>query len=245
MDMIGQRLFTGRVAVAQAALTFVRRLFDDTKRYSDQKPCTMRGDAPALTDVPQLRALYDEGYATIDRLDAYVKQCENELCQCLRATRNPRRGSSPSHRRGEDKSRGGRDRSRVSPEARSRVVRTDVWHWISTTRTFCSAANLPKGDSRILSQKLARDCFGAFQRNDQRSAVGVKSEIELDLCQRIDEHMRDAREANAKVSKIEAWDSAWREVYRLAEVICERVMHEHRPSRRRTAAARSVKRSKL
>ena len=61
MDMIGQRLFTGRVAVAQAALTFVRRLFDDTKRYSDQKPCTMRGDSPALTDVPQLRALYDEG----------------------------------------------------------------------------------------------------------------------------------------------------------------------------------------
>jgi hypothetical protein len=94
-----------------------------------------------------------------------------------------------------------------------------------------------------LSQKLARDCFGAFQRNDQRSAVGVKSEIELDLCQRIDEHMRDAREANANVSKIEAWDSAWREVYRLAEVICERVMHEK--SFAAAAAAGSVTRSKL
>jgi len=55
--------------------------------------------------------------------------------------------------------------------------------------------------------------------------------------------MRDAREANANVSKIEAWDSAWREVYRLAEVICERVMHEK--SFAAAAAAGSVTRSKL
>jgi len=46
MDMIGQRLFTGRVAVAQAALGFARQLFATTRAYSDNKMCTMRGDAP-------------------------------------------------------------------------------------------------------------------------------------------------------------------------------------------------------
>ena len=39
MAMIGQRLFSGRVAVAWAALTFTRKLFEMTKRYSDQKKC--------------------------------------------------------------------------------------------------------------------------------------------------------------------------------------------------------------
>ena len=37
--MVGQRLFTGRVAVAQAALTFSRELFAETRRYSDAKEC--------------------------------------------------------------------------------------------------------------------------------------------------------------------------------------------------------------
>ena len=55
MDMIGQRLFTGRVAVAQAALTFTRKLFANTKAYSDGKRCTMRGEERnALSDVPQV-----------------------------------------------------------------------------------------------------------------------------------------------------------------------------------------------
>ena len=57
--MIGQRLFTGRVAVAQAALTFTRGLFAATRAYSDGKRCTMRGDAGQfLSDVPQLNSLY-------------------------------------------------------------------------------------------------------------------------------------------------------------------------------------------
>ena len=242
MDMIGQRLFTGRVAVAQAALTFVRRLFDDTKRYSDRKPCTMRGDAPALTDVPQLRALYDEGYATIDRLDAYVKQCENELCQCLRRREIPDPVLVQAIAVAKIKAvEGAIDLAfRLKQEVGSYALMSGTGF---DNTDFLQCCKFAEGDSRILSQKLARDCFGAFQRNDQRSAVGVKSEIELDLCQRIDEHMRDAREANANVSKIDAWDSAWREVYRLAEVICERVMHEKNFAA--AAAAGSVKRSKL
>jgi len=37
-DMIGQRLYTGRIAVGQAALEYRRQLYKQTKEYSDNKP---------------------------------------------------------------------------------------------------------------------------------------------------------------------------------------------------------------
>ena len=39
-EMIGQRLYTGRVAVAQAALTYCRTLYDNTRAYTDAKQIT-------------------------------------------------------------------------------------------------------------------------------------------------------------------------------------------------------------
>jgi hypothetical protein len=35
--MIGQRLFTGRIALAQCALAFRIKVFDQTKLFSDKK----------------------------------------------------------------------------------------------------------------------------------------------------------------------------------------------------------------
>ena len=225
MDMIGQRLYTGRVAVAQAALVFVRRLLDDTKRYSDQKMCTMRGASPALSDVPQLRALYQEGYATLDRLDAYVAGCEKELCTHLRAKTIPSAALTQAIAVAKIKAvETAIDLAfRLKQEVGSYALMSGTGF---DNTDFLQCCKFAEGDSRILSQKLARDCFTAFQQNDLESATGVKSEIELDLCQRIDEVIKDARRANPRIDKIEAWDCAWRDVYRLAEVMCERIMHE-------------------
>ena len=47
MEMIGQRLFTGRVAVAQAALAFGRYLFAKTREYTDSKLCWAPKGTPA------------------------------------------------------------------------------------------------------------------------------------------------------------------------------------------------------
>ncbi len=234
MDMIGQRLFTGRVAVAQAALSFARKLYDDTKVYSDAKKCTMRGSAPSLSNVPQLNSLYDEAYATLARLDSYVKTCETELCACLRAKTIP-----PARL------------VQAIAVAKIKAVDTAIeltfrlkqevgsYALMSATgfdnTDFLQCCKFAEGDSRILSQKLARDCFGAFTKNEHGD-TGVQSEIELDLCQRIASIIDEQRAVNPKIGKIEAWDCAWREVYRLAEVICERVMHEHTPSGAHMAA---------
>ena len=71
-----------RVAVAQAALEFRRRLFSMTKEYVDCKQCwspsTTSGQVP-LGSIPQLRALYAEEERSGARLDAFVGRCESEL----------------------------------------------------------------------------------------------------------------------------------------------------------------------
>lgn len=73
-EMIGQRLYTGRVAVAQAALSYRRRLFEKTKAYADAKPIPAFGRGTAtLSSIPQLRALFAEAEVTAAALEEYLK----------------------------------------------------------------------------------------------------------------------------------------------------------------------------
>jgi len=105
-EMIGQRLYTGRVAVAQAALEYRRELFRRTKEYSDAKRTFHHvvaetaevteekgGEAvpPVLSDIPQLRALYEENEAAHASLAAFTSSCERALSDVLR-----RGGGAPS-----------------------------------------------------------------------------------------------------------------------------------------------------
>ena len=89
--MIGQRLFTGRVAVAQAALQFRRSLFATTKQYTDNKQVW----APAgthetsLSSIPQVRALFEEERSKGEVMDAFLRKCEAQLCDALRSRQLP------------------------------------------------------------------------------------------------------------------------------------------------------------
>merc|ERR1719409_2392341 len=60
MQMIGQRLFSGRVAVAYAANEFGKALFKMTRSYSDAKACWAPGTTVPLGNIPQLRSIYAE-----------------------------------------------------------------------------------------------------------------------------------------------------------------------------------------
>jgi hypothetical protein len=89
--MIGQRLYTGRVAVAQAALSYTRTLFQKTRAYADNKACwsAVPGSEPMLSGIPQLRAIFQEADVALEELDQYVAQCEEELSECLKSERIP------------------------------------------------------------------------------------------------------------------------------------------------------------
>lgn len=51
--MIGQRLYTGRIAVAGAAMMFRKQLFAKTKEYTNNKLCWgPKGKYPKLSEIP-------------------------------------------------------------------------------------------------------------------------------------------------------------------------------------------------
>lgn len=60
-EMIGQRLYTGRVAVAQAALSYRRKLYEDTLAYASAKAIpSFTGGSLSLANIPQLASLFEE-----------------------------------------------------------------------------------------------------------------------------------------------------------------------------------------
>lgn len=88
--MIGQRLFTGRVAVAQAAMEFRRGLFAKTREFTDNKKCWSPYGDVTLSDIPHIKALYERAGQETDILDAFLSECESQLCDCLRNEKLPR-----------------------------------------------------------------------------------------------------------------------------------------------------------
>merc|ERR1712216_313338 len=92
MLQIGQRLFTGRVAVAQAATMFGRTLFAMTKEYTDNKLCWAPKGRPPLSMLPQLSLLYQTADEAFDFVERYSIMCEQQLCEALRENRMPSGG---------------------------------------------------------------------------------------------------------------------------------------------------------
>merc|ERR1711988_1495160 len=88
--VIGQRLLTGRMCIAQAALVFARTLFKTTREYSDSKGVWNPADSNAiLSDVPQLAALYARADRELTEMEEFVGEIETQLCECLSKSRIP------------------------------------------------------------------------------------------------------------------------------------------------------------
>jgi len=90
LEVIGQRLLTGRMCIAQAALVFARTLFKTTREYSDSKGVWNPADTNAiLSDVPQLAALYDRADRDLTDMEEFVGEVESQLCRCLSESKIP------------------------------------------------------------------------------------------------------------------------------------------------------------
>ena len=229
-EMIGQRLYTGRVAVAQAALAFRAQLFDVTKAYADAKrlPDVSRaGKDPRLSGVPQLKALFAEADATAGVLEAFLERCEDRLAPLLKT------GAVPDHAL-----------AHAIAVAKVKAVEHSIdlcWRLKQEVGSyalmgdsgfkhldFLNCCKFAEGDSRILSQKLARDAFGEWQRNERsfgnknkRPPPGWSPE-EARACARVAAAVQLAKGRGA--SKVQAWDAAWRDVYALADAVCARAI---------------------
>lgn len=90
LEVIGQRLLTGRMCIAEAALVFARTLFRTAREYSDSKSVWNPADSNAiLSDVPQLAALYERADRDLTEMEEFVGEIESRLCECLSESRIP------------------------------------------------------------------------------------------------------------------------------------------------------------
>lgn len=227
--MIGQRLFTGRVAVAQAAMAFRHGLFDKTKSFTDQKQCWAPKGKLVLSDIPQLKALYQEADQEAAALDAFVRECERRLCECLRNDTLPDLDLVEAIACAKVKCVEGSIRAchRLQNEVGSYALMAGTGFENVDFLTCCKFA---EGDSRILMQKMSRDRMKRFQtkpEGEKEPPSGVEAEdwqAESQACAVLQNKMMKIMTEEG-LDKQAAWDRCWVEVYDLSELIMARTMN--------------------
>eukprot|EP00227_Mantoniella_beaufortii_P000632 CAMPEP_0197615092 /NCGR_PEP_ID=MMETSP1326-20131121/59855_1 /TAXON_ID=1155430 /ORGANISM="Genus nov. species nov., Strain RCC2288" /LENGTH=585 /DNA_ID=CAMNT_0043183973 /DNA_START=106 /DNA_END=1864 /DNA_ORIENTATION=+ len=239
MELIGQRLFTGRVAVAQGAHEFRRRLFRKTRAYTDAKACWAPGGdmTHMLSAIPQLRALYTAAAAQDARMSAYLGAVEAALCDVLR------RGARPGA-------------PLVEAVAAAKVtavdqaidlchrLRQEVGSYALMSGTgfehtdFLQCCKFAEGDSRILMMKVARDRLRQFAKAKRYTKgtlpAGGVSPREAAAAAALAGAL--AESAAHEMSPVEAWEEHWEKAAAeaaaaaaLAGALAESAAHEMSP----------------
>ena len=222
IEVIGQRLLTGRIAIAEAALFSARVLHMKTEEYARQKMCNGLAGETTLYDMPQVRSVLDESYRAIDKMIDFTAGVEARLNECLRA------GTIPDADLVEAI---GVCKIKCIDVAIQRVhaLRLEVGSYALMHDTGFELVDMlltckfAEGDSRILQQKIARDRLKKLQKNGLAAAardlvVGDSTETmaALQLARKLAPAGRDMN----KLAKV--MDENWRDIYALADMVCDR-----------------------
>lgn len=209
MEQIGQRLFTGRVAVAEAAMVFGRRIFAKTRAYTDKKLCwAPKGVRPPLSVLPQLSSLFAEADEAFEYGERYNKLCEEQLCEFLRSDRIPTTKLT-------DAIAVAKIRSvetviqlafRLKQAVGSYALMADSGFEALDTMQI---AKFAEGESFVLMQKLVRD-----RVKNHGAIAGVEAEEEA-VCK----ELRESHPAE--------WVTKADRVYLLAELVMDRTMKQY------------------
>ena len=221
-EMIGQRLYTGRVAVAQAALAFRRQVFEVTEAYAKQKPIpdVAGRKGRVLADIPQLRALFADAAKRADALEAFVGTCEDRLAPLLKT------GAVPDA-----------DLALAIATAKVRAVEDSIdacWQLKQEVGSyalmgdsgfkhldFLNCCKFAEGDSRVLAQKMARDVMRVYAKTGD-AGDAESTRLAADLAKAL------APAGGDKVATADLWDENFEKVYLLADAVMDRVVAEAR-----------------
>jgi acyl-CoA oxidase len=89
IEVIGQRLLTGRMCIAQSALVLARTLFSNVQTYAAEKPVWQPVGAARLDQMPQLRQVFLDADASLSEIESFATTVEQRLCACLRTSAIP------------------------------------------------------------------------------------------------------------------------------------------------------------
>lgn len=209
MEQIGQRLFTGRVAVAEATMVFGKNIFAKTRAYTDKKLCwAPKGMRPPLSMLPQLQSLFQEAEEAFAYQERYNKICEEQLCVFLR------KDALPSTKL-QDAIAVAKIRSvetvlqlafRLKQAVGSFALMADSGFEALDTMQI---AKFAEGESFVLMQKIARD-----RVKNNAVLVGVGADEEA-----VAKELREGSPTD--------WVTKADKVYQLAELCMDRTMKEY------------------
>jgi acyl-CoA oxidase len=243
MDRVGQRLFTGRVAVAQGAHEFRERLFRRTRSATDAKLCWVPGDTRSsggsndrrLSDVPQLKALYLEEDLKCARTRAFLEQVEAALCASLLKRKRPDarlvEAVAAAKVRAVDEAIEMTHRLRQEVGSYALMAGTGFEH-----TDFLQCCKFAEGDSRVLMMKMARDRAGRMAKLKKKThpaagedafavfASTFRSRREAEAAAALAEALEDA--ASRGLSPAEAWDEVSESAYALAAIAIEEIVQK-------------------
>ena len=241
MDRVGQRLFTGRVAVAQGAHEFRERLFRRTREATDAKLCWVPGDTRGsggsndrrLSDVPQLKALYLEEDLKCARTRAFLEAVEAALCASLLSRRRPDarlvEAVAAAKVRAVDEAIEMTHRLRQEVGSYALMAGTGFEH-----TDFLQCCKFAEGDSRVLMMKMARDRAGRMAKLKKKTLRGedafaafastFRSRREAEAAAALAEALEDA--TSRGLSPAEAWDEVSESAYALAAIAIEEIVQK-------------------
>jgi len=223
IEVIGQRLLTGRLAISESALVAARVLHLRTEAYAQQKVCNGLAGERSLASMPQLAAVFEESYQELDKMSAFTAGVEDRLNACLRSGTIPDADLV-------DAISVCKIKCIESAVERTHALRKEVGSFALMHATGFELVDMflcmkfAEGDSRILQQKLARDRLRALQKGGMAAALGSLLSADdsretmsaLSLGRKLAPAGRDVEKLSV------AMDKHWREIYDLAEQITAR-----------------------
>ncbi|KAK3258838.1 hypothetical protein CYMTET_32136 [Cymbomonas tetramitiformis] len=85
IEVIGQRLLTGRLVIAQACIFSIQDVFKKAKAYTSEKQCHVPGSELPLCELPQVKHLFREADAELQHMEQYLTQVQQRLAVHLSA----------------------------------------------------------------------------------------------------------------------------------------------------------------
>mmetsp|Transcript_84433 Transcript_84433/g.240004 ORF Transcript_84433/g.240004 Transcript_84433/m.240004 type:complete len:344 (-) Transcript_84433:846-1877(-) len=224
IEVIGQRLLTGRMAIAEAALLSARVLTMKTEEYAKTKVCNGINGETTLASMPQLASVFEESYQQLDDQIAFTAGVEERLNECLRT------GSIPDADL-VDAISVCKVRAIDVAIQRSHALRQEVGSYALMHHTGFELMDMflcckfAEGDSRILQMKLMRDRLKQVKKDGAGKALldaimpgedRAENMAALSLARKLAPAGRDLEKMAALM------DEHWREIYDLADMVSDR-----------------------
>jgi acyl-CoA oxidase len=234
IDVIGQRLLTGRLVIAAVQIRYIQRVLEQCRSYAEDRtlpppPSAQPGTRITLASLPHICAIFSRCDRDLNEQEDFCLRVESALKpflkQDLLVPAPLAEAISVAKIRGVHVAL--RCCRLLQEELGSHALMAGDGHCGFVHSDILLCAKFAEGDSRMLMQKLARDHLKQFQA---RGSMAVFDRFSLDphvraeaaLCMKIGGKLRAAAASGVVQAVYNEWNRSWEDIYALANVVCDK-----------------------